>query len=88
VASTRDRDRLRYDELRELGWHMHRIWSTAWYLDPEAEQQRLYDAIRRALVDPVGVDQLASPEWGAPYRPVAGELLPPEVETADQLDTL
>ena len=88
VPSTRDRDRLRYDELRELGWHMHRIWSTAWYLDPEAEQQRLYDAIRRALVDPVGVDQLASPEWGAPYRPVAGELLPPETAAAEQLDTL
>ncbi|MET0418582.1 MAG: AAA domain-containing protein, partial [Actinoplanes sp.] len=85
VPSVRDRDRLRYEELRELGWHMHRIWSTAWYCEPEAEQERLYAAIRRALADPVGVDQLASPAWGTSYQAISGELLPP-VEAEDEAD--
>ncbi|MET0425154.1 MAG: AAA domain-containing protein, partial [Actinoplanes sp.] len=82
TPSVRERDRLRDQELRELGWHMHRIWSTAWYSDPAEEQDRLLGAIRRAIADPVGVDQLAGPVWGSPYRTVTRELVVEE-ETAD-----
>ena len=81
IPSTRDRDRLRDEELRELGWHMYRVWSVAWYQNPAEEQNRLRAAIDRALADPVGVDQLAAPEW-PPYRAISGELLPPEVREA------
>ncbi|MGK5682049.1 DUF4011 domain-containing protein [Actinoplanes sp. URMC 104] len=77
VPSARDRDRLRGEELRALGWHLHRIWSVAWYQNPAEEQNRLRAAIDRALADPVGVDELAAPEW-PPYRAISGELLPPE----------
>ncbi|NMO54766.1 DUF4011 domain-containing protein [Actinoplanes sp. TBRC 11911] len=83
IASVRDRDRLRYEELRDLGWHMHRVWSTAWYLDPGDEQARLHAAIRRALSDPVGVNELEAPHWHTSYQPVASELLAEE-ETADE----
>jgi very-short-patch-repair endonuclease len=40
-ATARDRDRLRQHVLEGLGWHIHRIWSTDWWLDPEAEVRRL-----------------------------------------------
>ncbi len=86
IPSVRDRDRLRHEELRELGWHMHRIWSTAWYLDPSSEQDRLYAAIHRAIADPVGVDGLASPSWGSPYQVISGELLAAEeTEEAEEV---
>ena len=85
IPSVRDRDRLRYEELRDLGWHMHRVWSTAWYLNPAEEQARLHAAIRRALSDPVGVDQLEAPHWGTPYRPVSSELLTSEPAGAEVL---
>jgi very-short-patch-repair endonuclease len=47
----RDRDRLRADVLRGLGWRLHRIWGPAWYRDREREAQRLREAIERAIDD-------------------------------------
>lgn len=44
----RDRDRLREQVLRGLGWQMHRIWSTAWFADRAGETERLRQAIERA----------------------------------------
>jgi hypothetical protein len=72
VPSARDRDRLREQELRELGWHLHRVWSTAWYTDQAAEAGRLLAAIQRALSDPApAFDRLPARRWNAPYRPVS-----------------
>jgi hypothetical protein len=45
----RDRDRLRQSVLEGLGWHLHRIWSTAWFYDRAAEEARLREAIAGAL---------------------------------------
>ncbi|MFN0092216.1 MAG: DUF3320 domain-containing protein [Acidimicrobiales bacterium] len=45
----RDRDRLRQEVLEGLGWHIHRIWSTAWLSDRERELQRIRDAVKAAL---------------------------------------
>jgi very-short-patch-repair endonuclease len=39
--TARDRDRLRQDVLERLGWRFHRIWSTDWFNDREAEMERL-----------------------------------------------
>ena len=49
----RDRDRLREQVLRGLGWHLHRIWGSAWYRNRNAEEDRLRSAIERALLRPV-----------------------------------
>jgi very-short-patch-repair endonuclease len=46
-GTVRDRDRLRQEHLERLGWSFHRIWSTDWFADPEAEVRRVraaYDA--------------------------------------------
>jgi very-short-patch-repair endonuclease len=47
-ATARDRDRLRQSVLEGLGWRMHRIWSTDWLYDREAELNRLLTAIDEA----------------------------------------
>lgn len=41
AATARDRDRLRQHILEGLGWRLHRIWSTDWWLDPEREIEKL-----------------------------------------------
>jgi very-short-patch-repair endonuclease len=48
-GSVRDRDRLRGEHLQRLGWSYHRLWSTNWFRDPEAEVARVVDAYRRAV---------------------------------------
>lgn len=46
--SARDRDRLREQVLRGLGWELHRIWSTDWFRNPERELERAVEAIEIA----------------------------------------
>lgn len=48
AANARDRDRLRAAVLRGLGWHLHRVWSTDFWLDPAGEIDRLEAAIAAA----------------------------------------
>jgi len=39
--SARDRDRLRQEILENLGWKIHRIWSTDWFKSRDSEIKRL-----------------------------------------------
>jgi very-short-patch-repair endonuclease len=48
AKSVRDRDRLRQAVLENLGWTLHRIWSTDWFRNPEQELRRLEQAIKSA----------------------------------------
>jgi superfamily I DNA and/or RNA helicase/very-short-patch-repair endonuclease len=41
ARSARDRDRLRQAVLQNLGWRIHRIWSTDWFRDPRGETARI-----------------------------------------------
>lgn len=52
-ASARDRDRLRQEVLEDLRWKFHRIWSTDWFKNRDAEIKRLKDSIEQhiALAD-------------------------------------
>jgi very-short-patch-repair endonuclease len=47
--SVRDRDRLRGEHLQRLGWSFHRLWSTYWFADPQAEVARLREAYQQAV---------------------------------------
>lgn len=47
-ATARDRDRLRQQVLENLGWRIHRIWSTDWIKDPEREMVRLLTVLEEA----------------------------------------
>lgn len=43
--TARDRDRLRQKVLQDLGWRIHRIWSSEWFRDPNGQIKRLEEQI-------------------------------------------
>jgi very-short-patch-repair endonuclease len=47
--TARDRDRLRQQQLENLGWVFHRIWSTDWFNRKHEEVDRVVAAYERAL---------------------------------------
>jgi very-short-patch-repair endonuclease len=49
VPTARDRDRLRQQHLEALGWTFHRIWSTDWFMNREAEIQSATKAYEGAV---------------------------------------
>jgi very-short-patch-repair endonuclease len=54
ALSARDRDRLRQDVLESRGWKIHRIWSTDWFNNREAEIKRLLQRIEKSLKESGG----------------------------------
>lgn len=48
AATARDRDKLRQSVLEELGWKLHRIWSTDWWHNSDVELQKLLEAVSLA----------------------------------------
>ncbi|MDH7603193.1 MAG: DUF3320 domain-containing protein, partial [Armatimonadota bacterium] len=48
VKTARDRDRLRQLVLENLGWRIHRVWSIDWWRSPNAEVERVKEAIEQA----------------------------------------
>ncbi|MFI8191467.1 DUF3320 domain-containing protein [Streptomyces sp. NPDC085946] len=66
--AARDRDRLREEILRGLGWNLHRIWGTDWYRNRKDAQRRLREAVEAACAT-------------APYA-IAAEPEPVTVPTA------
>jgi hypothetical protein len=53
AKSARDRDRLRQQILEDLGWRIHRIWSTDWFRNRKVEIDRLLKHVQAVLdVDP------------------------------------
>ena len=85
-GTARDRDRLRQEHLERLGWSFHRIWSTDWFANPDAEVERVrvaYDAAvaaadaRAARLSRAG-RPLAVPVPGGPVDPlISGSGEPP-----------
>jgi very-short-patch-repair endonuclease len=47
--TARDRDRLRQQQLENLGWRFHRIWSTDWFMRKESEVKRTMQAFQAAV---------------------------------------
>ena len=48
MSSTRDRDRLRVEQLRRRGWEYVRVWSTDLFRDPARDVARISAAVRTA----------------------------------------
>ena len=46
-SSARDRDRLREQVLRKLGWRIHRIWSPSWVARRDSEIRRLKETLEQ-----------------------------------------
>src|SRR5271154_6841160 len=47
--TARDRDRLRQQQLQNLGWTFHRIWSTDWFMRKAEEVERAVQAFHKAV---------------------------------------
>jgi len=47
--TARDRELLREQVLRKLGWHIHRVWSIDWLDQPDKELQRIQQVIEAIL---------------------------------------
>ncbi len=58
--SARDRDVLREEQLRSLGWNILRIWSTDWYRSRSREEKRVITAVKEAKEKYVSTHGLAS----------------------------
>jgi very-short-patch-repair endonuclease len=67
AKSARDRDRLRQEVLENLGWKLHRIWSTDWFNNPRQEAERL----RKVIGERLSLLKLREHEYGqAPNQPM------------------
>jgi hypothetical protein len=73
--TARDRDRLRQQQLQNLGWKFHRIWSTDWYMRKEEEIERALVAYKNA----VEIADAAPSEAAATRQPQAS------AKTADRV---
>ena len=60
--TARDRDRLRRQQLENLGWRFHRIWSTDWFMRREEEIQRAIKAYQGAVDFADRLDRGATPD--------------------------
>jgi Protein of unknown function (DUF4011)/REase_MTES_1575/AAA domain len=50
AKSARDRDRLRQTILENLGWNIHRIWSTDWFRNSRREIDKVVERVREISV--------------------------------------
>lgn len=50
-ATARDRDKLREQVLRGLGWTILRVWSTDWWFNTQEATERLHAELEKALAD-------------------------------------
>jgi very-short-patch-repair endonuclease len=48
-ATARDRDKVREQVLRGLGWNILRVWSTDWWFDSEGAAERLHTSLQDLL---------------------------------------
>lgn len=81
AKTARDRDKLRETVLRQLGWQIHRIWSTDWWENPQSEIDRIEDAITTARAKSSAISTPATTVPAPPFVPVAHAMpaSPPEV---------
>ena len=73
MLSTRDRDRLRIEQLRRLGWRHVRVWSTDLFRDPVRDLARVSAAVRAASAAHPAVAALAG---AAPAVPAPAAATP------------
>jgi very-short-patch-repair endonuclease len=70
-GSVRDRDRLRKEHLERLGWRFHRLWSTNWFHDPDAEVAKLRDVYEQAVASTPPPEPETVPEDPGASEPAA-----------------
>lgn len=70
ARTARDRDLLREQILRDMGWRLHRIWSVDWFRNPQAEVDAAMRAAERAMT--LGGPEMGVSTSGDPQQPSSG----------------
>jgi len=88
AKTARDRDRLRQLVLEELGWHLHRVWSTDWWRDPRSEIEKIEFAIRESMTrrEEVEIQVERLPQTGELHVTNVDTDAAPEVEASESSD--
>jgi very-short-patch-repair endonuclease len=73
-ATARDRDKVREQVLRGLGWTIARVWSTDWWFNAEEAIERLHQALESALTESRAAIRQTSAASTAPEALVGGDL--------------
>ena len=88
MPSSRDRDRLRGEQLRRLGWMHVRVWTTDLFRDPARDVARVHSAVQQAVsaraaagVQPHPADD-STTESAADHAPVAPDDAPGTTDDA------
>ncbi|MFB7878862.1 DUF3320 domain-containing protein [Nocardia sp. NPDC056064] len=83
TRAARDRDRLREEVMRNLGWSIHRIWATDWHGDRGGALERLRHAVEVAVArDPYQVRTVDEPPAESDSVPT-DSLTPVETHSAE-----
>jgi very-short-patch-repair endonuclease len=87
--SARDRDRLREEVLRGLGWNILRVWSTDWFYNADTQTERLVkqiEALRKAPVTAYPEYRVTIPEPtpATEFEPQPAAAAPPEDRPVDK----
>lgn len=86
--SARDRDRLREEVLRGLGWNLLRVWSTDWFFNPEEETRKLVTRIEalRSARDYASPNEYLfnTGEIGSTEREALAEAISPSVASTPE----
>jgi very-short-patch-repair endonuclease len=77
AQGARDRDRLRREHLERLGWRFHRIWSTDWFRQREAEVEGVLAAYESAVRPEPPSGEAPATLFDIPDQP--GTWLPPDL---------
>jgi very-short-patch-repair endonuclease len=91
--TARDRDRLRQQQLENLGWKFHRIWSTDWFMRKDAEVARAVSAFENAVAaidssnpsKPVAPSKASSPDPNSSPAKSQGRRSRPHVSRRDAI---
>lgn len=90
-ATARDRDKVREQVLRGLGWNILRVWSTDWWLDAKGCAERLHENLEALLQESrerrASDDSAAETHWDIGHEvegneEIRDEELPAEIEVA------
>jgi len=76
--TARDRDRLRQQQLENLGWKFHRIWSTDWFMRKDEEVARAVSAYENAVAS---ISSSKSGAGGPSYETPSTNLHPSPIES-------
>ena len=83
--TTRDRDRLRQQILEDKGWRFHRIWSTEWFRDRDAELEKAHMAWRGAVRRAASEENMRNSEQTESRRSASSAKAAPEPRVAPSI---